>query len=148
MGKKSKIKPTEAVSYCSDKIKPTMINDTAPVSFNFKRLNNKAEKFKYTNSDSGYFLKLLERLRDISRMNRKEMMFNNKNALRCHPIDFTRDKVSESTFGIMGEDVDKDAWQFQLSSNEHGRVHGYFVGNTFYVVWLDPLHELYSGTDY
>ncbi|QXE21583.1 hypothetical protein B6N60_00260 [Richelia sinica FACHB-800] len=35
-------------------------------------------------------------------------------------------------------------YQFQLSSNEYGRVHGFFIENVFYIVWLDPDHLLYS----
>ena len=47
-------------------------------------------------------------------------------------------------FGIPGEDqlVEKP-WQFALSANEHGRVHGFLIQNRFYIVWLDPEHELY-----
>jgi hypothetical protein len=31
-----------------------------------------------------------------------------------------------------------------VSANEYGRVHGFFIGNVFYIVWLDPDHKLYS----
>lgn len=144
MGKKPKIRPTE-VEGRSDSIRATKIDDTAKVSFNFRRLNNKGGKFQYIEKDSSYFLKLLERLRDVSGMSRKEMTIQNYKSLRCHKIDFKDKGVSEETFGVIGQDVDEDAWQFQLTSNEHGRVHGYFVENTFYVVWLDPEHQLYNG---
>ncbi|ELU7233491.1 hypothetical protein SCL96_003408 [Escherichia coli] len=36
-------------------------------------------------------------------------------------------------------------YQFAVSRNEHGRVHGFFIGNVFHVVWLDPHHRLYPG---
>lgn len=32
--------------------------------------------------------------------------------------------------------------QFFLTKG-NGRVHGFIVGNRFYVVWLDPAHNLY-----
>ncbi|HOX41196.1 MAG TPA: hypothetical protein PK263_03305 [bacterium] len=70
--------------------------------------------------------------------------YNNK-TLRCHQTDFSDRSVTEDSFGILGEDVDADAWQFGLTVNQHGRVHGYFVENVFYVVWLDPKHELCPG---
>lgn len=141
MGKKLKIKPSN-VDYQSSRIKATGVNDTAKVSFSFKRLCQKSDKFVYDNRQSPYFLKLLERLRDVSKMTRVEM--KQSGTLRCHPIDFINDNVSESSFGILGsDDRCDDAWQFSLTSNEHGRVHGYFIDNTFYVVWLDPDHKLY-----
>jgi hypothetical protein len=39
----------------------------------------------------------------------------------------------------------KQPHQFSLSSNKHGRVHGFFIDEVFYVVWLDADHLLYSG---
>jgi hypothetical protein len=30
-----------------------------------------------------------------------------------------------------------------LTANEYGRVHGFFLDEVFYVVWLDPDHKLY-----
>ena len=81
-------------------------------------------------------------------MSRKEMIVINKGThcgLRCHTINFKKNSVKENGFGIPGnEELDEDAWQFSLSSNEHGRVHGYFVGNIYFIVWLDPEHNLYK----
>ena len=67
-------------------------------------------------------------------------------ALRFHRIDWQNDRVSVKTFGIRGwEEYDEAAWQFSISANEHGRVHGFLIDNVFYVVWLDPEHRLYPG---
>ena len=50
-------------------------------------------------------------------------------------------------FGLRADtDADKMGWQFALSANEHGRVHGFLRGDTFYIRWLDPDHNLYAGT--
>ena len=125
-------------------IKPADVEGTKKVSFNFRRLEEKLEKFNYSCRDSKYFCTLMKRLKDISTMDKIDMTVRNKRALRCHAIDFKSETVTENTFGVLGEDVEDDAWQFQLSSNKHGRVHGYFVENVFYVVWLDPEHQLYA----
>ncbi|RZV39959.1 MAG: hypothetical protein EVJ48_02985 [Candidatus Acidulodesulfobacterium acidiphilum] len=65
--------------------------------------------------------------------------------LRCHRIDWK--ETTETCFGIPNEDkiVNGGEFQFALSSNEHGRVHGFFIGNIFCVVWLDPDHKLYKN---
>ncbi|MCK5211832.1 hypothetical protein KAJ89_03965 [Candidatus Parcubacteria bacterium] len=73
------------------------------------------------------------------------MTIYNSDGLRCHRIKFNDKNVTEDSFGIPNlEELDDEAWQFHLSTNEHGRVHGYFIGNIFSIVWLDPKHNLYK----
>lgn len=141
--RKSKIKPAKVISG-SDRIVPSTVNKNEPVSFNFRRLKTEGDKFVYKDKDASYFNKLIERIRDVCSMTRLDMTIRNARSLRCHKIPFEDEKVTEEGFGNVGDDVCDDAWQFQLSSNEHGRVHGYFVGNIFYIVWLDPNHELWE----
>lgn len=140
---KLKIRPTKVQPY-SDKVVQSKINRDEPVSFNFRRLRTEGEKFKYEDRDTSYFNKLIERLKNLCCMTRLDITIRNKGGLRCHKIDFSDTNVSEDGFGNVGEDVVEDAWQIQISSNEHGRIHGYFVGNVFYIVWLDPKHELWK----
>ncbi|MEK7655613.1 MAG: hypothetical protein AAB386_02960 [Patescibacteria group bacterium] len=143
MRKKSvTIKPTN-LPRSSERVVSSPYTDKK-VLFSFQRLQEKEQKFLFSNQEKEYFLKLIERMKSISGMTRQEMISQNTRALRCHNIEFSDSKVSESTFGVKGEDVDDDAWQFQISSNAHGRVHGYFIENVFYIVWLDPKHELYE----
>lgn len=143
MGKRLRIKPTQIKAH-SSYIKPTEADSSIPVSFNFKNMKEKGEKFTFNAQPSQYFKKFLERLSSISTMNKQEMIVNNRDSLRCHRIDFHDEGISETTFGL-APDLDDDAWQFQISSNAHGRVHGYFVSSVFYIIWLDPEHELYPN---
>lgn len=63
--------------------------------------------------------------------------------LRSHEIRFY--ETSEKKGFGHGEIYEGEcAWQFSLTSNEHGRVHGLLVQNIFYVIWLDPKHRLYA----
>jgi hypothetical protein len=60
-----------------------------------------------------------------------------------HPIKW--EDTSENKFGFPNEEQLVDTpYQFSISSNEHGRVHGFFIAEVFYIVWLDPNHLLYS----
>ena len=124
-------------------IEPTKIDIDEKVAFNFSRLCKNHATFSYKSRPQQYFLKLIERFCDVCNMSRIDMIVKNGRALGCHEIDFDDDAVKENSFGL-GPEIDDDAWQFQLTSNAHGRVHGYFVGNIFYVVWLDPEHKLYE----
>lgn len=75
----------------------------------------------------------------------EEFHSNPSRTLRIHKIDFRDSRVSVKGFGIPDAvEADANGWQFALSANEHGRVHGFLVEDTFFVRWLDPEHNLYS----
>jgi hypothetical protein len=117
----------------------------SPVRFSFKFLDLTHPAFGIAGCRLEYFRLLLERLRDLSALSVSEFLSQRSRTLRIHPIDFKDRRVAERSFGIRGElGADKRAWQFALSANEHGRVHGFLLGDTFYVRWLDPEHNLYS----
>lgn len=136
--------PLQLVPKWGREIQKTKIDDVDNISFNFRRLKSEETKFHYTSKDSQYFLKLVDRLKNLCTYSKKELVSNTSKSLRCHKINFSDPGCSEKSFGFLG-DVDDDAFQVEVSANEHGRIHGYFVGSTFYVVWLDPKHELYPG---
>jgi hypothetical protein len=80
---------------------------------------------------------------DLSRSTALELKQCRSSSLRCHPIKWS--DTNQDSFGIPNEEQLIDIpYQFSLSSNEHGRVHGFFIEEIFYVVWLDPNHDLYS----
>ena len=112
------------------------------VNFSFKYLKEKEDKFIYSAHNGNYFITLKDRLKAISQLRILELVLNPSTALRCHAIDFAA--TSETCFGIPREsEVVQKPLQFSLSANEDGRVHGFMIKNTFYIVWLDKLHELY-----
>lgn len=120
--------------------------DAGTLRFSFKHLDLTGNaKFSITRCRDGYLKTLLERLRDLSRLTAKEFRTNRSSALRSHPIDFS--ETSEpGGFRTLNEQLRAEqAWQFQLTANEHGRVHGILLLDTFYVVWIDPDHELYDS---
>ena len=115
--------------------------------FSFKFYDTSHADFHCKDREPEYFQKLLDRLRDLSR-ERVSALTNRKadKTTRFHPVDFHERRVSEAGFGISGwEEYDDDAWQFSISKQEHGRVHGFLIENVFYVVWLDPRHRMYPG---
>jgi len=141
--RKKRIKPTE-IDQLSKRVKPIDIGPEWPILFNFKHLYCSHEKFDYSECEPHYFHSLLKRFKDISPMTREQLTKAQvKKTLRFHPIDFHQDRVSEENFGL-GDDIGEDAWQFSLSRRT-GRIHGFFVENVFYIVWLDPGHKLYPG---
>ena len=41
----------------------------------------------------------------------------------------------------------KDCYQIRISKSKGG-IHGVFSGNIYYVIWLDPLHNMYPDDRY
>lgn len=103
------------------------------------------EKFSLPDSrKTDYLRKLFEQLRNLSQWKISE--FRNKGkGIRAHCIKW-KDTTEPNGFAHLNNEQLKEAepWQFQLSSNEYGRIHGFLIDNVFYVVWADPEHKLYS----
>jgi hypothetical protein len=138
-----KIRRNEFTGSSSSGIKPTKLKPQG-ISFSFKYYQGSHEKFHCRDRDINYLLTLLERLKALSGISFQELLSSRSSALRCHPIRW--EDTSDQGFGLPGEEQLVDTpYQFSLSSNQHGRVHGFFIDEIFYIVWLDPQHLLYPG---
>lgn len=113
------------------------------ISFSFKYFVVRQDKFDPYARGNDYFTVLVERLREISRFSIQQFYANRSQSLRSHPIDW--EDTSENSFGIPSEDqIVSVPYQFELSANEYGRVHGFIIESVFYIRWLDPDHNLYE----
>ncbi|MEA5471530.1 hypothetical protein [Spirulina sp. 06S082] len=82
-------------------------------------------------------------MKDFSSWTVQELLRDRSPSIRCHPIEWS--ETSENCFNIPNEEQLVDTpYQLSLSANEYGRMHGFFLGDIFYIVWLDPEHLLYS----
>lgn len=109
-----------------NKIEPTPLPKDL-ISFSLKYLRS-TDKFCYEEKDRQYFCKMLNRL-------------------RCHPIDWNDPNITENCFGLPNEeDLVGEPYQFCISGNKYGRVHGFFIASAFHIVWFDPGHKLYFQT--
>jgi hypothetical protein len=114
------------------------------ISFSFRYYQDDRDKFSIGGRDAIYLASLLRRLRDLSQLNAKEVINDRSKSLRCHGIVW-QNTTEPNGFGIPNEAMLVNVpYQFQISANEYGRVHGFFSENVFYIVWLDPDHNLYS----
>jgi len=113
------------------------------LSFSFKYLDVVEDKFDPYSRGQDYFVVLIERLKELSRFTIQQFYSNRSQALRSHPIDWN--DTTENSFGIPGEDqIVNTPYQFELSANEYGRIHGFVIDSVFFIRWLDPDHNLYS----
>lgn len=143
---KKKIKKSKIPKTCKSRIKPTSIK-LQGISFSFKYYEKNHDKFVVDNKQTEYWLTLLERLRSLSSWSVQELLINRSSSIRFHPIKW-EDTSEKKEFRLPDEEQLVDIpYQFSLSSNQHGRVHGFFIDQVFYIVWLDPDHLLYPSRD-
>ena len=142
--KNKRLKET-SISRKPDNLKSTELSQLQKgIAFSYKYLQEYHSKFSIRQRDIQYLIALLSRLRDLSSLSVQELKGNSSKTLRCHSIDWK--DTSENNFGIPNEEQLVDVpYQFSISANEHGRVHGFFIGQVFYIVWLDPEHKLYPS---
>ncbi len=143
MSRKKRLKKTEVRKNNNSRIKRTEIKVPLGTSFSFKYFQADNDKFSIRNQDAKYLQALLERLRDLSKLTVTEIINNHSKSIRCHPIVWK--ETTEQCFEIPNEKqlVDTPYQLFETSLSQ-GRVHGFFIENIVYVVWLDPEHRLYQ----
>src|SRR5471030_2441377 len=101
------------------------------------------QKFCLHECDRKYLDMVFNRLKALSQMTRLELLAlpNTGKSWRFHRITWA--DVSEPGFDLPNElTADDNAYQFMISK-ANGRVHGFLLGATFFVRWLDPQHNLY-----
>lgn len=115
------------------------------ISFSFRHIEQTHDKFQYARRDAAYFCKVLERLSALSNFTVQEFHASRSSAMRAHPIAWEGTSEPQGFANLNEQLRNSTPFQFAVSANAHGRVHGFFVGNVFFVVWLDPDHRLYAG---
>ena len=87
-----------------------------------------------------WFLKLLDCLKSVSSKSITELTSRSTHDL--HPIDWSRTNTKPPAGYEQLE-----YWQFRIDKSS-GRVIGVLINNVFYVVWLDPHHNLTDSEGY
>ncbi len=113
------------------------------IKFSYKYANLSHEVFHLTGRDASYFIHLIQRLHDLCKYRVSELKSTKDSTLRFHFIDWK--DTTQTSFGLPNEEqLVEQPYQFSLSANKHGRIHGFFIDTVFYIVWFDPEHNLYA----
>lgn len=89
--------------------------------------------------DGRWFLDLLDCLKDVSNKTLDELK---KGMYKLHQIDWSKTNVKPP-----GNIKQLEYQQFRINKSK-GRVIGFLIDNVFYVVWLDPHHNLTNSEGY
>ncbi len=111
--------------------------------FSFKFFDGADDELCPTAFPDGYTRTLMERMRDLSSWTISQFESRVDKAVRNHKHDWSKTSRPNGFSSLNEQFQAYSGWQFQLTANEHGRVHGIIIDNTFYVIWLDVEHNLY-----
>ncbi|MDI9482524.1 MAG: hypothetical protein QM315_05000 [Bacillota bacterium] len=112
-----------------------------PLTFTFEDFDRGHEYFNLSRVGLEWFILLLDTLKELSKKTWPEVQQDSY--YDAHPHDW-----SKTTTRFQKDKYEQyEGVQFSLGSNR-GRVHGYIIGNLFFVVWLDKYHNLYDMEGY
>lgn len=95
------------------------------------------------NFGEGYTQTLMARLKDLSSWTVRQFTTHQHKSVRNHSHDWPKTARTNGFTHLNATYRDIPGWQFCLTANAHGRVHGIIIDDTFYVIWLDQDHRMY-----
>jgi hypothetical protein len=123
------------------------------VRFSFKHLDSNNARFHCSNCTAEYFRKLLETLQRYSTWTVEQFTEQSHEDHR-HTLYFPETSEPNGFQGIPNADSDQfgyqDGWEIGIINQEEPwranvwRAHGILIDDTFFIVWLDPNHALFT----
>ncbi|WP_208113877.1 hypothetical protein [Phyllobacterium brassicacearum] len=120
--------------------------DSDVLRFSFKLFDYSDEEVCPGVFRNGYTRALMDRLKGFSSWKVSEFTSNRSSAVRVHPIDWDKTARPNGFAHLNEQYAIYTPWQFSISANQDGRVHGLLIDNCFYIVWLDHHHAVYPAT--
>lgn len=111
------------------------------ITFSFE-IYQKTEYFNLDVTCPNWSSELFDMMRDISQKTSQELLTQKNKTYRIHahesatpPNPFPPNVAA------------KDCYQIRLGKSKGG-IHGVFIDDVFFVLWLDPLHNMYPDSRY
>lgn len=123
-------------------IKKREISDL-PLRFSFKLFDATDAEMCPAVFKDGYTQTLMERLKSLSSWTVNQFTEQYHRTIRNHKLVWSETARPDGFAHLNAAYKDYVGWQFCLTANVHGRVHGIIIDDTFYIVWLDQDHRMY-----
>ena len=144
MSAKNSIIPKPTKQICSNiptAQKTFQVSDNTVV-FSFEAYD-KTEYFSLDGTCQNWAAELIDMMQDVSTHTVAELTSGKYSKYRVHDHRSVKKCPSQLPKGV----ALKDMYQIRISKSK-GAIHGVFRENIFYVIWLDPLHNMYPDDKY
>lgn len=115
------------------------------VIFSWKYFDRSHRKFNCGGIKIPWVMSLLDTLKGVSNLTIGELIQENgkRHGLRFHEIDWNNTTIEKFNFNdIFFSQIEDKCYQLSISKG-NGRIIGFLIDNIFFIVWLDPHHQLY-----
>lgn len=139
------VKPQEKdVSRILQTLKEERKSPDKKIKISFQFLNRDNKLFNIGEIEKEWFISLIDVLKLLSSITRKELKHQYKD--KFHPHQYA-DKEKLNYKDEMLTNPQYEAYQLRLDKSS-GRLHGFFVENTYYVIFIDRWHNMYNDKKY
>ncbi|WP_035172453.1 hypothetical protein [Caldanaerobius polysaccharolyticus] len=115
------------------------------IIFSFRFLDLTHEAFNLGGICINWVNDLFFMLRDVSKITKKQLLNELYEHYRPHAHDWSK---LDYDFGFDEDFYEQvECRQIRIAKSKGG-IHGFLIGNIFYIVWLDPHHNLYPDENY
>lgn len=112
------------------------------ISFQFFDRENKL--FNLGEAENEWFIDLLDTLKLLTDITKVQLFGEYKQRFRPHPYNDI-DKLNYKDEILTNPQY--EAWQLRITKSK-GRIHGFFVQNTYYIRFIDRWHNMYDDEKY
>jgi len=131
--------PQPNISQQSEIIRQRFLPSEEGITFSFEAIETN-EFFNLDSTCVNWSSELFIMLKNVSKIQKKHLISGAYKTYRVHSHE------SATPPCPLPENVSqKDLFQIRISKSKGG-IHGVFTDNIFYVIWFDPLHNMYPSS--
>ena len=114
------------------------------INLSFDFLDRENELFNMGEAETEWFIDLMDTYKLLTGITKKQLFGEYKEKFKPHPykdiekLNFNNEMLTNPQY---------EAWQLRISKSK-GRLHGFFVENTYYVIYIDRWHNMYDDPKY
>lgn len=139
------VKPKEKdVSKILQTLKEEKNNDDKKIKVSFQFFDRKNKLFNLGEIENEWFIDLIDTMKLLTEITKKQLFGEYRDKFKPHPYDEIEKLNCKDEMLINPQ---YEAWQLRLDKS-HGRLHGFFVENTYYIRFLDRWHNMYDDKKY
>lgn len=118
-------------------------NKKIKISFEF--FDSKNKFFSLGNIENEWFTDLLDELRELTKITKTQLFTEYKAKYKPHPYIDSIDSLNYKDEYLTNPQY--EGVQIRISKSK-GRIHGFFIGNVYYIRFLDRRHNMYNSEGY
>lgn len=114
------------------------------IKISFEVFAREVKLFNLGSATSEWYISLFDTLNHLTSITKKQLFSEYYSKYEPHHYE---GKINLKDEYLLNEQISDEAYQLRISKSK-GRIHGFFVGNTYYIRFLDNEHNMYDSEGY